>query len=37
MFTGPEDHGFMYQRSFTDPDGHLFEIIWMDPNAQPPT
>jgi hypothetical protein len=34
---GPEDHGFMYQRSFTDPDGHLFEIIWMDPNAQPPT
>ena len=34
---GPQDEGFMYQRSFTDPDGHLFEILWMDPNAQPPT
>ena len=25
------DHGFMYQRSFEDPDGHDWEIIWMDP------
>jgi len=25
------DHGFMYGRSFGDPDGHIWEIIWMDP------
>jgi predicted lactoylglutathione lyase len=27
----PEDHGFMFQRSLTDPDGHLWEPMWMDP------
>ncbi len=27
----PQDHGFMYQRSFTDPDGHVWEPFWMDP------
>ncbi|PKB25804.1 hypothetical protein B0I00_1011 [Novosphingobium kunmingense] len=26
----PEDHGFMYQRSLADPDGHLWEPFWMD-------
>ena len=26
-----EDHGFMYGRAFHDPDGHIWEIIWMDP------
>ena len=25
------DHGFMYQRSFSDLDGHQWEILWMDP------
>ena len=29
----PLDMGFMYGRSFHDPDGHLGEIIWMDPSA----
>ncbi|MFN2457134.1 MAG: VOC family protein [Chitinophagaceae bacterium] len=29
----PEDHGFMYSRSFNDPDGHIWEVIWMDPAA----
>jgi hypothetical protein len=29
----PEDHGFMYARSFNDPDGHIWEIVWMDPAA----
>ncbi|CAM3216070.1 VOC family protein [Tsukamurella hominis] len=28
-----EDHGFMYGRSFDDPDGHGWEIMWMDPAA----
>ncbi|HWH14461.1 MAG TPA: VOC family protein [Miltoncostaeaceae bacterium] len=27
----PKDHGFMYERSFHDPDGHLWEVVWMDP------
>lgn len=27
----PEDHGFMYSRSFQDVDGHIWEVLWMDP------
>lgn len=27
----PEDHGFMYQRTIQDPDGHIWEPFWMDP------
>jgi uncharacterized protein len=30
---GPQDYGFMYQRSFHDLDGHHWEIAWMDPVA----
>ena len=26
----PEDHGFMYQRTLLDPDGHVWEPFWMD-------
>jgi uncharacterized protein len=29
----PEDYGFMYQRSFHDPDGHVWEVAWMDQAA----
>jgi predicted lactoylglutathione lyase len=25
-----QDHGFMYGRSFEDPDGHHWEVMWMD-------
>ncbi len=25
-----QDHGFMYGRSFADPDGHIWELAWMD-------
>ena len=29
---GPkQDYGFMYGRSFEDPDGHHWEPVWMDP------
>jgi len=28
-----KDYGFMYQRSFQDLDGHLWEVVWMDPAA----
>jgi uncharacterized protein len=29
----PQDHGFMYQRSFYDPDGHHWEVFHLDPAA----
>jgi uncharacterized protein len=29
----PQDHGWMYGRSFEDIDGHLSEIIYMDESA----
>ena len=28
-----QDLGFMYSRSFSDPDGHVWEPLWMDPAA----
>ena len=28
-----QDHGFMFGRSVQDPDGHVWEIFWMDPAA----
>lgn len=28
-----EDHGFMYGRSYSDLDGHIWEVMWMDPQA----
>lgn len=28
------DHGSMYGTSFTDPDGNVWETVWMDPTAQ---
>ena len=32
----PQDHGFMYAHSFEDLDGHVWELVYMDPNAVPP-
>ncbi|WMX47184.1 VOC family protein [Streptomyces roseicoloratus] len=29
----PLEMGFMYGRSFADPDGHHWEVFWMDPAA----
>lgn len=29
-FRATEDHGWMYARSFEDPDGHVWEPVWMD-------
>jgi uncharacterized protein len=33
--TPTQDFGFMYGRSFEDPDGHIWEVMWMDPTAIP--
>lgn len=30
-----QDMGFMYQRTFEDPDGHVFEPVWMNSDAAP--
>jgi uncharacterized protein len=30
-----QDHGFMYNRSLADLDGHIWEAMWMDPAAVP--
>lgn len=35
-----QDLGFLYSRSFLDPDGHFWETLWIDPQAAqdgPPT
>lgn len=29
----PQDYGFMYSISMTDPDGNILEFMWMDPKA----
>jgi predicted lactoylglutathione lyase len=31
-----QDHGFMYGHGFEDLDGHVWEVMWMDPAATPP-
>jgi predicted lactoylglutathione lyase len=28
-----QDYGFMYGRSFEDPDGHIWEVMWMNVTA----
>jgi hypothetical protein len=30
-YAEPKDHGFMYQWGFEDPNGHIWEYLWMDP------
>ncbi|MET0351523.1 MAG: VOC family protein [Rhizobacter sp.] len=32
-----KDHGFMYQHGYQDLDGHLWEVVWMDPAAAAPS
>ncbi len=33
--TPTQDHGFMYGSSFEDPDGHIWENVFMDMGAMP--
>lgn len=30
----PQDHGFMYVHAIEDPDGHIWELAYMEPGAQ---
>ena len=36
QYMDPQDHGWMYQHSFADLDGHQWEILYMDESALPP-
>jgi uncharacterized protein len=35
IYAEPEDHGWMYQHSLADLDGHLWEYIYVDKNSIP--
>jgi uncharacterized protein len=30
-----QDHGFMYQHGYEDLDGHLWELVYMEPGGMP--
>lgn len=32
-YNQPQDHGFMYGHGYQDLDGHIWELMWMDPAA----
>ncbi len=32
-YSQPQDHGFMYGHGFQDLDGHIWELIYMEPSA----
>jgi uncharacterized protein len=32
-YNEPQDHGFMYGHGFQDVDGHIWELIFMEPSA----
>jgi predicted lactoylglutathione lyase len=32
-YNEPQDYGFMYAHGFQDPDGHIWELIYMEPGA----
>ena len=35
IYDVPRDHGWMYQHSFADPDGHQWEVLYMDESQIP--
>jgi predicted lactoylglutathione lyase len=36
IYQDPQDHGVMYGHGFQDLDGHIWELIYMDPSALKP-
>src|SRR5215510_11275309 len=32
-YNEPQDYGFMYSHGFQDPDGHIWELVYMEPSA----
>jgi uncharacterized protein len=35
IYSEPQDHGWMYQHSFADLDGHQWELVYMDASQVP--
>ena len=35
-YKDPQDHGFMYGHGFQDLDGHIWELVFMDPSTTKP-
>ena len=35
LYMEAQDHGWMYGHSFADPDGHQWEVLYMDESAIP--
>jgi predicted lactoylglutathione lyase len=35
IYSEPQDHGWMYQHSFADLDGHQWELVYMDATQLP--
>ena len=35
-YNQPQDHGFMYAHGFQDLDGHIWELVYMEPSAVKP-
>lgn len=35
IYNEPQDHGWMYQHSFADLDGHQWELVYMDQSQLP--
>ena len=35
IYKEAQDHGFMYGHGFQDPDGHIWELVYMQPGATP--
>ena len=35
-YSEPQDHGFMYGHGYQDLDGHIWELIYMEPGAVNP-
>ena len=35
IYAEPQNYGWMYQHSFADPDGHQWEIVYMDATSMP--
>lgn len=31
VFRDPQDYGFMYGHAFQDPDGHIWELLYLEP------
>jgi len=34
-YNEPQDHGFMYSHGYQDLDGHIWEVLHLDPSKIP--